>query len=270
LEEICTAEGYKVTHALDGSQLLDVVSREQPEWILLDARIAEKNIFEVLRVLRADPRLKEIPVLISVDQEDIASRQQALFAGADDYITRPYRAFEVTARVRNFRRLVEAETLARSLRYGVESSVLRMHDGPQQLLIAVEYELMRAERYQHTLGCVLVKVQGLSELLAKYTQDEVSILASLSATFSGCIRAIDHLFRSSVDEFAMLLPETDATGARVVIHRLSEKGCAGVLLPEHSEIYAETAFATFPEDTVQTGHDLLELARNRLLVVNDA
>jgi CheY-like chemotaxis protein len=83
-------DGYEVTIALDGPVGLRKAAAELPDLILLDVMMPELDGFEVCRRLKADPRTKNIPVIIvSVKSgpENIRSGEQA---GASDYVTKPF------------------------------------------------------------------------------------------------------------------------------------------------------------------------------------
>ncbi len=63
-EELLTSAGYSVLTARDGEEALRLVCDEHPDLILLDVIMPKVNGFEVVREIRGDPRVRDIPILI--------------------------------------------------------------------------------------------------------------------------------------------------------------------------------------------------------------
>ncbi len=226
LQELCEAAGYRVVTAADGGEVLDMVARERPDLVLLDVGMPVVDGFEVMRILKADPELASIPIVLVTASGDDDARKKGIDLGAEDYVTKPYRVFEIQQRIRNALRLRAAEDAAERerRRNGDPIDPLTRAGTAQQLLISVNYEYTRAERYGHALTCAVVRIDNYREIVAASGQETGDgILIQLSGGLRSCIRAIDHLFRSDDDEFTILLPETDAAGARVVLQRLEQR-----------------------------------------------
>lgn len=90
---------WEVTVAADGEQALAEAQRSPPDLVLADVMMPGLDGFALLRSLRADPRLKGTPVVLSTarTQEDAAI--EGLLAGADDYIAKPFSSRELVARI---------------------------------------------------------------------------------------------------------------------------------------------------------------------------
>ena len=89
----------------DGNEALDWLSRETPSLILLDLVLPGTDGFSVLRHIRADSKLAEVPVVVltALDADEDISK---IFAeGADDYVHKPFRPTELVARLRGQLRL---------------------------------------------------------------------------------------------------------------------------------------------------------------------
>jgi two-component system, sensor histidine kinase and response regulator len=92
---------YRVLEAPDGLSGLELIRAEQPDCVLLDLAMPGLDGFEVLNRLRADPRAREIPVLVlTASAESTGSMELALRSGAVDYLTKPISPGRVAARVR--------------------------------------------------------------------------------------------------------------------------------------------------------------------------
>ena len=91
--------GYQVIVAADGRQTLELARSAQPDAIVLDAMMPILTGIEVLRELRADPVLADIPVMVlsaRKGEDDIVATLQA---GAQDYLTKPFIPQELAVRV---------------------------------------------------------------------------------------------------------------------------------------------------------------------------
>ena len=71
LHEACEAAGYDVVTAADGPEVLAMVARRPPDLLMLDAKMSEIDAFEILRILKADTSLVNIPVLLVTDEGDL-------------------------------------------------------------------------------------------------------------------------------------------------------------------------------------------------------
>lgn len=91
------AEGMRVFEAATGKQGLAEISARQPDLIFLDLGLPDMNGVEVIRQLRA---WSSIPVLVLSARNDEMQKVEALDAGADDYLTKPFGLPELKARVR--------------------------------------------------------------------------------------------------------------------------------------------------------------------------
>lgn len=92
-------EGFLVKSARDGEECLRIVNEVNPDLILLDVLLPRLDGWEVLSRLQEDPRGKDIPIIMLTALSDERSKVQGLRGGADDYVTKPFSALELMARV---------------------------------------------------------------------------------------------------------------------------------------------------------------------------
>jgi DNA-binding response OmpR family regulator len=98
-------QGYRVIAAADGIEALERVKAEKPDLVLLDVMMPRLDGIETVRRMRADPAIPFTPVIMLTAQNDSRSVISALDAGADEYLTKPFDAGALLARVRSMLRI---------------------------------------------------------------------------------------------------------------------------------------------------------------------
>ncbi|MBM4439967.1 MAG: hybrid sensor histidine kinase/response regulator [Candidatus Rokubacteria bacterium] len=94
-------DSYRVLEAGDGETGLEIARTQRPDCVLLDVRMPGLSGFEVLARLSADPRTREIPVImLSAIEDTLEGLERALSSGAVDYLAKPVAPARVAARVR--------------------------------------------------------------------------------------------------------------------------------------------------------------------------
>ena len=91
LEKVLALKGHQATSVNDSSETIRVANSTTPDLILLDLMMPEPNGFEVCKMLRADPNFAKTPIVIITAMDDNASKETAFSAGANDYLTKPFR-----------------------------------------------------------------------------------------------------------------------------------------------------------------------------------
>ncbi|MCA9522015.1 MAG: EAL domain-containing protein [Myxococcales bacterium] len=152
-------EGYQLAFADNGQQALSVATRVRPDVILLDVMMPGLDGFEVCRVLRRDPVLGKVPIVMITALDDRASRLRGFEVGADDFVTKPFDRRELKMRVRTivrlnrFRELLEEhgrlERLIQVSPYGV--GVVR-GDGVIEIANSVLAQILGAPDSRELIG----------------------------------------------------------------------------------------------------------------------
>jgi PAS domain S-box-containing protein len=99
LEEILRPEGHRVRSFPRGRLALASAAQNPPDLVLLDINMPEMNGFEVCRRFKDNPALAAIPVIFLSAMDDLESKVKAFGSGGVDYVTKPFQAAEVQARV---------------------------------------------------------------------------------------------------------------------------------------------------------------------------
>ena len=100
-DDILTQAGYKMVSALDGELGLRLAKSEKPDLILLDLILPKLHGFEVLKELKKDPELKNIPVNVLTNLERMEDVERALELGANTYLVKTrYKIEEVLEKIK--------------------------------------------------------------------------------------------------------------------------------------------------------------------------
>src|SRR6185369_12906052 len=93
------AAAYEVEAVADGEAALAAARERPPDLILTDVMMPKLDGFGLLAALRADERTKTVPVILLSARAGEEARVEGLEQGADDYLTKPFSARELLARV---------------------------------------------------------------------------------------------------------------------------------------------------------------------------
>lgn len=179
--------GYEVLVAYNGESALHSLRREQPDLVLLDLMLPDRNGWDITRILRNDPLLKATPIIMLTARVTDTDKILGLELGADDYVTKPYNPREVVARVRA-RLRIQQEVQDPSQHKVLRAGSLQMEVGRREVrvanrnvnLTASEFEILRVLMEQS--GYVVTR----SELIRK----------ALGSDFLGLERTLDSHIRN--------------------------------------------------------------------------
>lgn len=105
LDFILRRAGFSIAAVADGDAVLDAVRRLHPRLLVLDVMLPKRSGFEILKQIRSDRTLSELPVLVLTAKGQQQDRRVAEELKADAFVTKPYANADVVATVR---RLLEA------------------------------------------------------------------------------------------------------------------------------------------------------------------
>ena len=169
LTELLTQHGYRVRPADDGALALKSVAAKTPDLILLDVSMPGMDGYEVCRRLKADEKSSRIPVIFISAFGDTRQKVTGFEAGGIDYITKPFEAEEVLARVRTHLRLRQAEEALRNAHNTLE---LRVQERTAELQ-ASNQALRESEEKARRAFEEIEVLKSQLELHNTYLQEEV-------------------------------------------------------------------------------------------------
>ena len=261
MREMCESAGYRVVEALDGQQALEMALSEKPDLILLDIMMSGKDGFEVCLELRNREETTETPIIMVTALDDLDSILTGIDTGADDYVTKPFRLFELQKRIRA---AIDTRRYQRQLR-AVEEKLRKLGEtdtpgrigGYRQLRSGMEYEFQRAQRYEHPLSCFLFSLDNYDATLENQGHRPAAALMGAGVSIlKEYLRSVDRIYRVKDSEFIVLLPETPKEGARVAIERIRQ----GLKQPKKAgtkPITITAALVCFPHPDLKTAKDIL-------------
>ncbi len=95
---------FHVLIANDGKTALHMLRSERPSLMLLDLMLPDQDGWDITRIVRSDPRLNSLPIIMLTARVEDTDKIIGLELGADDYVTKPFNPREVVARVRSILR----------------------------------------------------------------------------------------------------------------------------------------------------------------------
>ena len=185
--------GFDVLVAYDGDTAMHMIRREQPNLVLLDLMLPDRDGWDITRAIRSDPKLASLPLIMLTARVTDTDKIIGLELGADDYITKPYNPREVVARVRARLRIQQgAQQVVQ--KHQLRVGGLQMDVGKRQAIVdgrsldltATEFDILR----------VLMEHPGYV-----WTRGEL-IRTALGSDFEGIDRTVDshmHNLRHKVE-----------------------------------------------------------------------
>ena len=212
-------DDYKVKAARNGEKTLKIArSANPPDLILLDVVMPGMSGHEVCEQLKRDPDTASIPVIFITSLNEEEDEEKGLKLGAVDYITKPFRAAIVKARVENHLKLKSYQDLLKR-----QSNMDGLTGLPNRRafdeLLAQEWR--RGARLGSPLTLILLDIDHFKQYNDSYGHlagDEC--LREVGRKLGELGRSIDFVGRYGGEEFVCVLPHTDAAGAVKVAQRL--------------------------------------------------
>lgn len=104
LRDLLTSVGYETLEAVNGEQGVAAAISEHPDLILMDIQLPVLDGYEATRRIKADPDLRDIPVIVVTSYALSGDEAKARAAGCDAYVTKPYSPRQLLATIREYLR----------------------------------------------------------------------------------------------------------------------------------------------------------------------
>ncbi len=175
LRAILSAQGYYFLEAGDGSEAMRMLAMDHPDVIILDLGLPDVDGLEVIRMIR---EWSVIPIIVLSVKEQEEVKVQALDAGADDYLTKPFGVMELLARLRVVMRHTvpgAAEPVFKTGELQVDFSQRQVFLGAGEVnLTPLEYDILKT--LIQNAGRVLTHRQLLKSVWGEGYEDDFHLL----------------------------------------------------------------------------------------------
>jgi len=251
IREALDDSGYETSVACTGAEALSAVNVFKPHLVLTDHNMPDLTGLEMLKKLRE--RENYVTVMFVSARGDSNFVTQALRAGADDYIRKPFRLDELIARVevgmRNNELHRELFVANVKLQEIVEKDYLTGLYNMRSMYERVDYELKRARRFKRSVAAIMLDMDHFKSVNDNHDHLFGSfVLKEMGKIIHENLREIDFAARYGGDEFLMVLTEIDERGCQVVCERLRS------FIEEHTFINGKEKIQL----TVSLGYSLFE------------
>lgn len=244
VEALLMPEGYELHFASSAIEMLEVVNSIKPDVILLDVMMPGMTGFEACRRLKADAKLRHVPIILLTALADVVNLVKGLEAGADEFLSKPVNGSELRARVRSMLRIKQQyDDLQAMVKVREELTHMTVHDLRTPLSTVglyadlVRRHLLQPEKVESladTISSQVNRLQGLVNeilIMAKneggqlaLSQQPVDVCAFLQKVQCDHIASAELKDVSLVVESAENLPTVDLDVAlfrRVIDNLLS-------------------------------------------------
>ncbi|MFP4033181.1 MAG: diguanylate cyclase [Desulfococcaceae bacterium] len=179
---ILKGEGYSLAFAQSGEKALDLTASASLDLILLDIMMPGMDGFEVCRRLKADPILREVPVLFLTAKTDTESVVQGFEVGAQDYVMKPVKETELLARVRTHLTLYRTHKTMRAMNRRLQEEIHERRAAEQRYRSMYENALQGM--FQTTLEGRMVSFNpAFARILGYEAAEELMAVEDVSQAF---------------------------------------------------------------------------------------
>ena len=205
------------------AEALKLFKEAHVDLVFLDVMMPQVDGYKLAQLFRRDATF--VPIIMLTALEDIESKRRGLAAGADEFLTKPVKDFELQIRMSSMiriKRLADAlERANRDLATLATVDPLTTIANRRLLEQRLVEEFQRSQRYRRPLAVLMVDIDHFKRVNDEHghpTGDRV--LALVGQTMRQLTRAADLVGRFGGEEFMVIAPETPFEAARVVAERV--------------------------------------------------
>lgn len=255
-------------NVIDGFKLL---LAKPVDVVLCDLEMPDMDGLKFLDLQRGREDRRDVPVIILTGREESEQKIKALERGASDYITKPFDAGEMLARVKvqlKIKRLQDSlKEQNRKLEELSNTDPLTHMANRRFMMRTLIQEFQRSQRANHPLSLIMADIDHFKAINDSYGHQQGDVvLKAVAETICGHLREYDLAARFGGEEFALVLPETDRLHATQVAERIREMigrlKFDGAL--DGLKMTISLGVATHPDKTIKNVEDLIRLADDAL------
>jgi diguanylate cyclase (GGDEF)-like protein len=221
-EESLFTHIHEAQDVLSGFKLM---AEKNPDMVIVDLIMPVYDGFTFLQMKNAKPQFLDIPVIVLTSKDDPSSKVQGLEKGAQDYITKPFNEKELLARVKVHLKIktLQDELKKKNImlqKISITDDLTRIYNR-RYFMQRLKEEYTRAARYKEKISLILIDLDNFKQVNDNYGhQAGDNILVKVAKLMKQQLRGCDFIGRYGGEEFIIILPYTDHTGACTLAERM--------------------------------------------------
>ena len=226
------SDDYDILVALDGLSAFEILEDEKVDLILLDIIMPQMDGFEVCKKLKLNSKTKDIPVIFITVKADEEYIEKAYDIGGSDYITKPFKAKELLARVN---RELKLNFLINNLEYISSHDIMTGIYNRRKFFELANIIFNKADENLHAIMIDIDRFKSINDNFGHACGDEV--IKTVTRIISKNIKESDILGRLGGEEFAIILNRnsseelySDINSIRESISKIRGKSDEGELI----------------------------------------
>ena len=264
---------YKVYPATSAAKFFEIIEGIRPDLILMDVDMPQMDGYEAVKIIKADERFAEIPVIFLTSKNDEESELKGFELGAVDYITKPFHQSIVEARIATHLTIVEQRRIIEQISL---TDPLTKIPNRRSFDKEMTKEWKRSIRDRLPIGAIMIDADYFKKLNDTYghRQGDVALQTLAHVICTSIRRGTDVAARWGGEEFFVLLPNTGSEGVMKVAENIRmnvEKIAIPCIEDTSQELHITVSIGcVFMQPSINVSmEDLIKKADNALYIAKE-
>jgi len=237
VEEFLIIQNYKVKSAANAQQALDILQIFNADIVITDITMQGMDGLELTKKIKSK---YHADVMVMTGYSAEYSYEEAVKAGASDFIFKPFKFEELELRISRVLRESEIKQervnlLKKLEKLAITDALTKLYNS-RHFFSEIKTEIMRNKRYSRDLSLLILDIDFFKNYNDNWGHIEGDrVLMEIGKTIKSCMRSMDTAYRYGGEEFAIILPETGIEEACVVGTRIKDNISVLIFEPEPGE-----------------------------------
>ncbi|MDA3915844.1 MAG: diguanylate cyclase [Deltaproteobacteria bacterium] len=237
VEEFLIIRNYKVKTAANAQQALDILKIFSADIVITDITMQGMDGLELTKKIKSK---YHADVMVMTGYSAEYSYEEAVKAGASDFVFKPFKFEELELRISRVLRESEIKQervnlLKKLEKLAITDALTKLYNS-RHFFSEIKTEIMRNKRYSRDLSLLILDIDFFKKYNDNWGHVEGDrVLMEIGKTIKSCMRSMDTAYRYGGEEFAIILPETGIEEACVVGTRIKENISDLIFEPEPGE-----------------------------------